>query len=146
MIWTPRTTVAAVIELDNRFLMVEEEINGKMTLNQPAGHLESGESLIEAVIRETREETTWTFKPTALIGIYRWQLPNEGDTYMRFCFTGNPIQADSDLTLDPDIHQAFWLNQKQLKRRETAFRSPLVQDCLNDYLAGHRYPLTILQN
>ncbi|MBL1319946.1 MAG: NUDIX hydrolase [Methylophaga sp.] len=117
-----------------------------MMLNQPAGHLESGESLIEAVIRETLEETTWTFKPTALVGIYRWQLPDDGETYLRFCFTGVPIQSNSNLSLDPDIHQAFWLNQKQLKRRKTEFRSPLVQDCFDDYLAGHRYPLTLLNN
>ncbi|PHS23790.1 MAG: NUDIX hydrolase [Methylophaga sp.] len=126
--------------------MVEEEINGKMTLNQPAGHLESGESLIEAVIRETREETTWTFKPTALVGIYRWQIPDNGKTYIRYCFTGNAIQADPRLELDPDIHQVLWLDQQQLTPREKEFRSPLVQDCLNDYLAGHRYPLILLHN
>ncbi|RKZ77844.1 MAG: NUDIX hydrolase [Gammaproteobacteria bacterium] len=126
--------------------MVEEEIDGKMQLNQPAGHLESGESLIDAVIRETQEETAWQFKPTALVGIYRWQHPVNNNTYMRFCFTGNAIQFDPEQTLDDDIHQAFWLNQKQMMRRQAEFRSPLVLDCFNDYLAGHRYPLDLLRN
>lgn len=146
MIWTPRTTVAAVIEHENRFLIVEEEIGGKMQLNQPAGHLESGESLIDAVIRETQEETAWQFRPTALVGIYRWQHPVKNDTYMRFCFTGNAIQFDPEQALDDDIHQAFWLNQKQMMKRQAEFRSPLVLDCFNDYLAGHRYPLDLLHN
>lgn len=126
--------------------MVEEEINGEMKLNQPAGHLESGESLIEAVIRETFEETAWHFLPTALVGIYRWQHPQSLDTYMRFCFTGEAIDYDQYHQLDEDIHQAFWLNQKQLMRRQAEFRSPLVLECLNDYLAGQRYPLTLLHN
>ncbi len=117
-----------------------------MTLNQPAGHLESGESLIEAVIRETQEETAWLFKPTALVGIYRWQHPVNNDTYIRYCFTGDVIQFDAEQELDPDIHQAFWLNQKQLQRRQLEMRSPLVMDCFNDYLAGQRYPLTLLHN
>lgn len=115
-------------------------------INQPAGHLESGESLIDAVIRETQEETAWLFKPTALIGIYRWQHPLHGDTYMRFCFTGDAIKFDKSQPLDDDIHQALWLNQAQLKKRHADVRSPLVLDCLNDYLAGNRYPLDLLKN
>ncbi len=117
-----------------------------MTLNQPAGHLESGESLIEAVIRETQEETAWLFKPTAITGIYRWQHPKNGETYMRFCFTGEAIKHDTEQQLDPDIHQAIWLTQQELFARQAAFRSPLVLDCFNDYLAGQRYPLTLLKN
>ncbi|MBE0440063.1 MAG: NUDIX hydrolase [Gammaproteobacteria bacterium] len=126
--------------------MVEEIIDGKITLNQPAGHLESGESLIEAVIRETQEETAWQFKPTALIGIYRWQHPVNGDTYMRFCFTGDAIQYNANQSLDDDIENAVWLNQKQVMTRQSEFRSPLVLDCINDYLSGQRYPLTLLHN
>jgi len=117
-----------------------------MTLNQPAGHLESGESLIDAVIRETQEETAWQFKPTALVGIYRWQHPVNGDTYMRFCFSGEAIDYDAQQPLDDDIENAVWLNQKQLMRRQSEFRSPLVLDCLNDYISGQRYPLTLLHN
>lgn len=117
-----------------------------LTLNQPAGHLESGESLIEAVVRETKEETGWDFLPTALTGIYRWQHPEKGDTYMRYCFTGEAIQYHADFVLDEDIHAACWLNQKQLTRRKNEFRSPLVAECLQDYLAGERYPLSLLHN
>ena len=124
--------------------MVEEEIDGRMQLNQPAGHLETDESLVEAVIRETQEETAWQFKPTSLIGIYRWQHPVKHDTYIRFCFTGDAIQYDTNQPLDDDIHQAFWLNKKQIMRRQADFRSPLVLDCFNDYLAGKRFPLSLL--
>jgi 8-oxo-dGTP pyrophosphatase MutT (NUDIX family) len=117
-----------------------------MTLNQPAGHLESGESLIEAVNRETLEETAWTFIPSNLVGIYRWQHPDNGDTYMRFCFTGEAKQHDAEQTLDEDIHQALWLSQQEIMARQKSFRSPLVLNCLNDYLNGQRYPLTLLHN
>jgi len=117
-----------------------------MTLNQPAGHLESGESLIDAVIRETSEETAWQFEPTALIGIYRWQHPDSNDTYIRYCFSGIASDHDANQKLDDDIHQALWLNKQQLLARQADFRSPLVLDCLNDYLAGQHYPLTLLRN
>lgn len=117
-----------------------------MTLNQPAGHLESGESLIDAAIRETQEETAWQFKPTAIIGIYRWQHPTNGETYMRYCFTGEAVHHDPEQLLDADIHQAVWLTKQDLLARQDAFRSPLVLDCFNDYLAGQRYPLTLLKN
>ena len=117
-----------------------------MTLNQPAGHLESGESLIDAVIRETQEETAWQFEPRELIGIYRWQHPETQDTYIRYCFTGVVTNHKPDQKLDDDIHQALWLNKQQLLARQADFRSPLVLDCLNDYLAGQRYPLSLLRN
>jgi 8-oxo-dGTP pyrophosphatase MutT (NUDIX family) len=146
MIWTPRTTVAAVIERDNQFLMVEEIIDGNMTLNQPAGHLESGESLIEAMIRETQEETAWQFTPTALVGIYRWLHEGSGDTYMRYAFCGELGSHDPSQVLDADIHAAVWLSEAELLSRKDEFRSPLVFDCFNDYLAGKRYPLDILKN
>lgn len=146
MIWTPRTTVAAVIEQNGKFLLVEEEIDGKMQLNQPAGHLEEGESLIEAVIRETREETAWTFEPQALIGIYRWQHPVKGDTYMRFCFSGQAVQHNASQALDPDIHQTLWMSFEQIEARQADLRSPLVMACFKDFLNGNRFPLDILHN
>ena len=146
MIWTPRTTVAAVIEHNNQFLMVEEEIDGNMQLNQPAGHLESGESLIEAVIRETREETAWHFVPEALVGIYRWQHPVKQDTYMRFCFCGNVTEHFAGQALDSDINQTLWLDRDQITLRQADFRSPLVWQCFEDYWSGHRYPLQLLHN
>lgn len=117
-----------------------------MTINQPAGHLESGESLIEAVIRETQEETAWTFQPEALVGIYRWQHPVKGDTYMRFCFTGEVNEHNENQRLDNDIHQALWLSHDEILAKQDTVRSPLVLDCLNDYINGQRYPLTLLHN
>lgn len=135
-----------MIEKNDRFLLVEELIDGKMTLNQPAGHLEPDESLIEAAIRETQEETAWQFQPTAIVGIYRWQHPKNGETYMRYCFTGDVTQHDPTQALDADIHQAVWLTKQEFLTRQDSFRSPLVLDCFNDYLAGHRYPLTLLKN
>ena len=145
MIWTPRTTVAAVIEQDNQFLMVEEEINGRLMLNQPAGHLEHGEGVITAVIRETQEETAWTVKPTALVGIYRWIAPNQ-TTFMRYCFTADAVAHDAAQILDTDITRALWLSAAEIEVRQADLRSPLVLDCLRDYQAGRRYPLSLLVN
>ena len=146
MIWTPRTTVAAVIEQNNRFLFVEEQIDNKMTLNQPAGHLENNESLIDAVIRETQEETAWQFSPRSLVGIYRWQAAASGETYIRYCFAGNVSNHKPNQALDPDIHQALWLDHDEFLTRQADCRSPLVLDCMQDYLAGQRYPLSLLHN
>jgi 8-oxo-dGTP pyrophosphatase MutT (NUDIX family) len=135
-----------VIERDNRFLLVEEEIRGIMTLNQPAGHLEADESLIEAVIRETQEETAWQFEPEHLVGIYRWVHPEKGDTYIRYCFSGNVSNHDPNQPLDGDIHQTVWLTLDEVKARQDVHRSPLVLQCFEDYLAGHAYPLELLRN
>ena len=146
MIWKPRATVAVVIERNAEFLMVEEPINGEMQLNQPAGHLEPGESLIDAAIRETQEETAWRIEPKALVGIYRWQAPNSDDTYMRFCFSGELIEFDKNQALDADIHQTLWLNKQQIEAEQKRFRSPLVLQCFEDYWAGHRYPLDLIRN
>ncbi len=143
MIWTPRTTVAAVIERDHQFLMVEEMIGSELKLNQPAGHLEDGESLIDAVIRETVEETAWQFIPDSLIGIYRWQHQPSQNTYIRFCFSGK-LGEQLDRPLDADIHQAVWLDAVTIQQRCSQFRSPLVGQCLQDYLSGKRYPLDLL--
>jgi 8-oxo-dGTP pyrophosphatase MutT (NUDIX family) len=135
-----------VVERDNRFLLVEEEIKGKMTLNQPAGHLEPNESLIDAVIRETQEETAWSLTPEALVGIYRWIHPEKGDTYIRYCFSGSVTDHDPNQPLDGDIHQAVWLTLDEIKDRLDEHRSPLVLSCFEDYLAGCRFPLSILRN
>lgn len=143
MIWTPRTTVAAIIERDQQFLMVEERIGSALKLNQPAGHLEDGESLIEAVIRETQEETAWQFVPKALVGVYRWRNPASSETYIRFCFCGEAGEFLAT-ALDPDIHQAVWLDADSLRERQSQFRSPLVLDCWQDYLDGKRYPLALI--
>ena len=143
MIWTPRTTVAAVIEQDQKFLMVEERIGSAVRLNQPAGHLEDNESLIDAVIRETREETAWQFLPKQLVGVYRWRHGASQETYIRFCFTGE-LGEFLDTPLDPDITQTVWLDADAMQRRAAQFRSPLVQQCWQDSLAGKRYDLDLL--
>ena len=143
MIWAPRVTVAAVIERDHRFLMVEELHEGRKVYNQPAGHLESGESLIDAAIRETREETGWRFRPTAIIGIYRWVHSEKDVTYLRICFTGVGEGHDPGQPLDEGILQAPWLTRDELQRASQHLRSPLVLHCIDDYLAGRRYPLEL---
>lgn len=143
MRWKPHVTVAAVVENEGKFLMVEECIEGKMVLNQPAGHLEPGESLIQAVIRETLEETAWHFQPQYLIGIYRWAR-TEDDAFLRFAFAGSCISHDKSRQLDPDIHQALWINRDTITLDSINLRSPMVMTCIQDYLQGRRYPLDIL--
>ncbi|WP_417549497.1 NUDIX hydrolase [Methylophaga sp.] len=123
--------------------MVEEMIGSELKINQPAGHLEDDESLIEAVIRETLEETAWQFTPESLIGIYRWRHPQTENTYIRFCFAGS-LGDKLDRPLDTDIHQAVWLDATTIQKRRSQFRSPLVEQCLQDYLAGKRYSLDLL--
>jgi 8-oxo-dGTP pyrophosphatase MutT (NUDIX family) len=147
MVWKPRLTVAAIIEQQGRFLLVEERIDGKPMLNQPAGHVEDGESIVTAVIRETLEETAWDFRPEALVGIYRWVHP-DGDTYLRAAFSGEAVTHYPDQALDPDIDRVRWMDVAELHQAEIEgrFRSPLVMRCLQDYLAGRRYPLALLQD
>lgn len=147
MIWKPRLTVAAIIERDDHFLMVEETINGRSTLNQPAGHVEDGESIVEAVIRETREETAWKFQPEYLVGIYRWVHDN-GDTFIRASFSGTVNDFNAQQALDPDIDAARWLNMGDLRQAEQQqrFRSPLVMRCISDFQQGRRFPLELLQD
>jgi len=145
MDWHPRTTVAAVIERDGRFLMVEELIDGRAVLNQPAGHLEEGESLSQAIVREVLEETAWRFVPEALVGVYRWRIPPEGDTYLRFCFIGSVDDHSPDRGLDEGILGTRWLTRAELQERQAGLRSPLVLRCLDDYLAGSHHPLVLLQ-
>ncbi|WP_428607132.1 NUDIX hydrolase [Sedimenticola sp.] len=147
MIWTPHTTVASIIEDDGRFLMVEEMTrDGKTVFNQPAGHLEEAESLLEAVIRETREETRWGFRPHALIGIYRWQVPPAETTYLRFCFQGICHDHQPELSLDEGILRAVWMSRDELAANPEQLRSPMVLRCIDDYLAGHRYPLELISD
>ncbi len=145
MIWLPHTTVAAVIEADGRFLMVEERAgSGDSVYNQPAGHLEPKESLLDAVIRETLEESGWRFHPQALVGIYRWQVPPDGATYLRFCFCGRVSDHQPERPLDEGIIRASWLSRDQLIDQSRRLRSPLVLRAIDDYLAGHRHPLELL--
>ena len=147
MMFKPNTTVAAVIERDSRFLLVEEMIQGKLRLNQPAGHLEQGESIVSAVIRETLEETAHHFVPTAVTGIYQWSPPERPElTYLRFTFTGEISGFDAERELDDGIVRAVWLTFDELMQRAAEHRSPLLAGCIRDYLSGQRYPLALLHD
>ncbi len=146
MIWKPHTTVAAIIERDNKFLMVEELINGEHVFNQPAGHLDPDESLIDAVIRETLEESAWQFIPEAVTGIYLWKHPENGETFLRVAVCGSCENHDASQTLDDGILNAVWKNREELLQKSCKLRSPMVINCIDDYLAGKRYPLEMLIN
>jgi 8-oxo-dGTP pyrophosphatase MutT (NUDIX family) len=146
MRWKANVTVAAVIEKDGRFLMIEEESNGVIVINQPAGHLEKDETIIEAVIREVQEETAWAFEPTNIVGVYLYPSSNNDITYLRICFSGRCISHDAKQQLDDGIVQALWMTPQELETKKNELRSPLVMHCLNDYLAGNAYPLDILHH
>lgn len=143
-IWKPHATVAAIIEREQQFLMVEETINGELVYNQPAGHLDPNESLIEAVIRETREETAWAFKPEYITGIYRWPLPGSERSFLRVAFAGSCDDYRADQTLDDGIIRALWMSREELASQANKLRSPMVLRCIDDYLQGKHYPLDIL--
>ena len=143
MTWKPSVTVAAVVERDGRFLLVEEKIDGRLVLNQPAGHLDPGESIVEACRREVLEETAHHFEPQALIGVYRWHYAKKDVTFLRFCFCGQVTGVEAGRKLDKGIVAAPWLSAAQLEARKGDHRSPLVAKCVADYLAGRRYPLEL---
>ena len=142
MSWHPEVTVAAIAQREGKFLMVEERIAGRLVLNQPAGHLEDRESLVEAVIRETREETAWRLHPEALVGTYLWRNPDNGRSFLRFAFCGSVDDHQPTQPLDTGIVRALWLGHEQLLAQAVRLRSPLVMRCLDDYLLGQRQPLS----
>jgi ADP-ribose pyrophosphatase YjhB (NUDIX family) len=142
-VWKPSVTVAAVVEREGRFLLVEERIDGRLVLNQPAGHLDPGESLIQACRREVLEETAHHFEPRALVGVYRWHYAKKDVTFLRFCFCGGVTRVDAGGKLDKGIVAAPWLTATELEARKADHRSPLVAKCMADYLAGKRYPLEL---
>ncbi|MCX7897757.1 MAG: NUDIX hydrolase [Rhodocyclaceae bacterium] len=145
-IWRPHVTVAAVIERDGRFLLVEEETSEGLRLNQPAGHLDEGESLWRGCQRETLEETAYHFEPQALIGVYQWRNPESGVTYLRFAFSGELGPYEADRPLDVGIVRTVWLAREEIAARRAQHRSPLVWRCIEDYLAGRRYPLELIHH
>jgi len=146
MIWKPNVVVAAIVERNGKFLLVEEEVEDRLVLNQPAGHLDEGESLLNAVVRETLEETAWHFEPEALLGIYRWPHPTKGITYLRFAFIGHVTRHEPERTLDNGIVRAVWMTPEEIRAEKSRHRSPQVERCLNDYLARQRYPLDLLKD
>jgi len=150
--WKPHVTVAAVIERDGRFLLVEEQTPDGLRLNTPAGHLDPGESLVQACIRETLEETAHGFQPTGLVGIYLSRVPStgaaalqqQGITYLRFAFSGELGRFFPDRRLDHGIVRTLWLTPPEIRASAERHRTPVVLQCLDDYLAGVRYPLALL--
>jgi 8-oxo-dGTP pyrophosphatase MutT (NUDIX family) len=137
-------TVAAVIQHEGRYLLVEEETDDGIRINQPAGHLEPDESILEGAVRETLEETAYGFSPTGLVGIYRWRHPASGVTYVRFAFCGELGLHQAGRALDRGILRTLWLTPGQLRACASSHRSPLVLRCVEDHLARRCYPLEIL--
>ena len=134
---------------DGRLLVVEESVAGRLVINQPAGHLEPDESLVDAAVRETIEETGWTVRPTALVGAYQWKAPvgpdgGGGRHYLRIAFAAEPLSHDAALPLDQGIARALWLTPAELDAERTRHRSPLVWRVVEDFLAGRRFPLEAL--
>lgn len=150
--WKPSVTVAAIIEQNGKFMLVEEHTPEGLKLNNPAGHLDPGESLIDGCAREALEETTHPFLPTALVGIYmsRLQRPASGAsheediTYLRFAFCGVLGEVQAGRSLDTGIVRTLWLTPDEIRASAGRHRSPAVVRCMDDYLAGQRYPLNFL--
>ena len=145
MTWHAHVTVATVIEDNGRFLLVEELKNGRLVLNQPAGHLEPNETLREAALRETLEETAWDVELTGVVGIYLYTAPSNGVTYQRICFAAKALKHHPDRALDTDITAAVWLTRDELLADPSRWRSELVPQCLDEYLAGPVYPLDVIR-
>lgn len=143
MVWLAHSSVATIVEKDGLFLMVEERDGDRVVFNQPAGHLDEGETLFDAAVRETLEETGWEVELTDFVGLYHYPAPN-GVTYIRHCFAARPIQHCSGRELDTPIIAAHWLPANTILSDDFAARSPLVRRSLRDYLAGARYPLSLI--
>lgn len=149
--WQPDVTVATVVIDGGRVLIVEERVEGRLVLNQPAGHLEPDEPIVEAAIRETREETGWEVRPTAFVGAYQWKAPSVSlggaeRTYVRFAFLAEPLHLDPRRPLDDGIVRALWMTPAQLQAEQARHRSPLVGRVVADALAGRRFPLSLVQS
>lgn len=142
--WQPDVTVATVVVREGRLLLVEEQVDGERVFNQPAGHLEPDESLQQAALRETREETGWDVRLTAFIGAYQW-TSLAGRHYLRFAFAADPVVHDPDHALDQGIVQALWMTPQELHLQHACHRSPLVWQVVADYLGGRRWPLSAMQ-
>ena len=142
--WAPHVTVATVVSRAGQLLLVEEDKAGRRVLNQPAGHLEPGESLLEAAVRETREETGWDVRLTGFIGTYQWQAA-DGSPFLRFAFAAEPVLHHPQQPLDEGIVQALWFSPTALQADMARLRSPLVWQTVSDWLAGQRFPLSMLR-
>jgi 8-oxo-dGTP pyrophosphatase MutT (NUDIX family) len=144
MTWHAHVTVATVVEREGRFLLVRERQEGRPVINQPAGHLEPGETLLQAARREVLEETGWRVEIEALLALGLFTSPRNGVTYYRTTFIGRPLAEDTEAERDPKIEQVLWLSAGQMRERESQLRSPLVLDSVERYLRGERYPLDMI--
>lgn len=143
--WTPNVVVAAIVQRDGHFLVVEEQDGGRRVLNQPAGHLERNESLLQAVCREVLEETCRSFSPEGLVGVYLYPRPGADHAYLRVCFHGSVGEPEPGRRLDPDILATRWVTRGELLGERDRLRSPMVLGCIDDYLAGRRFDLSLLR-
>ncbi len=144
--WLPHVVVAAIVERDGQFLFVEEHTAEGLRLNQPAGHWERGETLIDAVRREALEETAHHVEPTALLGCYSTHYPLRDITYLRFAYACTVTGFDPERALDHGIVRALWLTPDELAAHPISHRSQLVRRCVDDYLAGRRFPLDLVSH
>ncbi len=146
--WAVHATVACVVERDGRYLMVEErdKATGKMVFNQPAGHLEDGESLTEAVHRETLEETGWRIQLRGLMGLSLYRVPTRGNTYFRTTFLADALDRVTGAAIDPDIHAVHWLSYEEILNYSDKLRSPVVLEVIERHRDGLCYPLNLIQN
>ena len=146
MQWKPNVTVAAIICNKDRYLLVEENADGHIVFNQPAGHIEESETLIDAVKREVLEETAWQFQPAYLSGVYLHRNPHNGITYLRFCFYGTCSDFDKNRKLDDGIIRAVWMDIDEIRSQSKRLRTPVVLKCIEDFLSGSNVPLDILSS
>ena len=144
MVWKPNVTVAAILEQDGKFLLVEEHTRHGIQFNQPAGHWEPGETLAAAAAREVLEESAYHFEPQHLVGIYRWHAPQADITFLRFAFSGKILGHDRARKLDDGIIRALWMTPDEIHATRERHRSPLISRCIADYQAGKRYPLDLI--
>lgn len=145
-IWRPDVTVATIVPREGRFLLVEEVSDGRLVLNQPAGHLEPMESLTHAAVRETFEETGWHVVPTGLVGIYQWHRPESDFHVLRVAFVADALGHEESHRLDAGIVRALWLTREEIAAQAARLRSPMVLANIDDFLAGRRYPLDVLNS
>ncbi|MCF6289073.1 MAG: NUDIX hydrolase [Proteobacteria bacterium] len=139
--WIPHVTVATIVEKNNKFLMVEEDLHGKKLLNQPAGHLDKNETLVQAAIRETQEESGWQIEINYLIEFAQWTSPNSDTHFLRACFAGTAIKHFPQQKLDDGIIRALWMSRDEVVKNRHRLRSPLVLEHIDHYIAGKKYDL-----
>jgi 8-oxo-dGTP pyrophosphatase MutT (NUDIX family) len=144
-VWRPHVTVATIVARRERFLLVEERVRGRVVLNQPAGHLDPGESLVAAAARETLEETGWEVAPTHLVAIQQWTSPTDGRAFLRFVFGADALAHDPQRTLDDGILRALWLTRDELAANAARLRSPMVLASIDEWRGGRRLPLDALK-